>query len=141
MVADGKGILAADETPGTLTKRFDALGIRSTEESRRTYREMLFTAPDAATFISGVILQDETIRQKSATGTPLSQVLASQGIVPGIKVDTGAKPLAQLTGRDHHRGARRPPGSSRGVPGHGGALREMAGCHPHRRRAAERAPA
>ena len=94
LVENGKGILAADETVRTLTKRFDALGIKSTEESRRTYREMLFTAPDAAAFISGVILQDETIRQKSSTGTPFSQVLASQGIVPGIKVDTGAKPLA-----------------------------------------------
>ena len=137
LVADGKGILAADETPGTLTKRFDALGIRSTEQSRRTYREMLFTAPDAATFISGVIMQDETIRQKSSTGTPLAQVLASRGIVPGIKVDTGAKPLAARTGRDHHRGARRAPGSSRGIPGHGRTLREMAGGDPHRRRAAE----
>jgi fructose-bisphosphate aldolase, class I len=94
LVADAKGILAADETPSTLTRRFDALGIRSTEQSRRTYREMLFTAPDAAAFISGVIMQDETIRQKSATGAPLSPVLVSQGIVPGIKVDTGAKPLA-----------------------------------------------
>ena len=98
LVADGRGILAADETPGTLTKRFDALGIRSTEESRRTYRELLFTAPDVATLISGVIMQDETIRQKSSTGTPLPQVLASQGIVPGIKVDTGAKPLAGAAG-------------------------------------------
>jgi fructose-bisphosphate aldolase class I len=94
LVADGRGILAADETPGTLTRRFDALGIRSTEDSRRAYREMLFTAPDAASSISGVILQDETIRQKSSTGTPFAQVLASQGIVPGIKVDLGAKPLA-----------------------------------------------
>ena len=98
LVADGKGILAADETPGTLTKRFDALGIRSTEPSRRAYREMLFTAPDAATFISGVIMQDETIRQKSSTGTPFPQMLASRGIVPGIKVDTGAKPLALAPG-------------------------------------------
>ena len=98
LVADGKGILAADETPGTLTKRFDALGIRSTEESRRTYREMLFTAPEAATFISGVILQDETIRQKSSRGMPLPEVLASRGIAPGIKVDTGAKPLALASG-------------------------------------------
>jgi fructose-bisphosphate aldolase class I len=94
LVADGKGILAADETPGTLTKRFDALGIRSTEESRRAYRDMLFTAPDAAASISGVIMQDETIRQKGSTGTPLPEMLASRGIVPGIKVDTGAKPLA-----------------------------------------------
>ena len=98
LIADGKGILAADETPGTLTKRFDALGIRSTAESRRAYRELLFTAPDAATSISGVIMQDETIRQKSSTGTPLAQLLASRGIVPGIKVDTGAKPLALAPG-------------------------------------------
>jgi len=98
LVADGKGILAADETPGTLTRRFDALGIRSTEQSRRAYREMLFTAPDAATSISGVIMQDETIRQTSPTGTPLAQVLAGRGIVPGIKVDTGAKPLAGAPG-------------------------------------------
>src|SRR5512138_3055190 len=98
LVADGKGILAADETPGTLTKRLDALGIRSTEQSRRAYREMLFTAPDAATSISGVIMQDETIRQKSSTGIPLAEVLASRGIVPGIKVDTGAKPLALAVG-------------------------------------------
>jgi fructose-bisphosphate aldolase, class I len=98
LVADGKGILAADETPGTLTGRFEALGIRSTEQSRRAYREMLFTAPDAATSISGVIMQDETIRQKSSTGTPLAEVLASRGIVPGIKVDTGAKLLALAPG-------------------------------------------
>jgi fructose-bisphosphate aldolase class I len=98
LVADGKGILAADETVPTLTKRFDALGIPSTEQSRRTYREMLFTAPNAAEFISGVIMHDETIRQKSSAGTPLTQVLSSQGIVPGIKVDAGAKPLAGATG-------------------------------------------
>jgi fructose-bisphosphate aldolase, class I len=98
LTADGKGILAADETVGTLTKRFDALGIRSTEQSRRTYREMLFTATGAADFISGVIMHDETIRQKSSGGTPLVQVLSSQGIVPGIKVDTGAKPLAAAPG-------------------------------------------
>ena len=98
LVADGKGILAADETVPTLTKRFDALGIRSTEETRRTYREMLFTAPDVARFISGVIMHDETIRQKSSRGIPLSEMLASQGIAPGIKVDTGAKPLAGSRG-------------------------------------------
>jgi fructose-bisphosphate aldolase class I len=98
LVADGKGILAADETVATLTKRFDALGIRSTEASRRTYREMLFTAPDVARFISGVIMHDETIRQKSSAGSPFPQLLASQGIVPGIKVDTGAKPLAGSDG-------------------------------------------
>jgi fructose-bisphosphate aldolase class I len=94
LVANGKGILAADETVRTLTKRFDALGIQSTEQSRRTYREMLFTTPDAAKFISGVIMHDETIRQNSSSGLPFAQVLSSQGIVPGIKVDTGAKPFA-----------------------------------------------
>jgi fructose-bisphosphate aldolase, class I len=94
LVADGKGILAADETPTTLTRRFDALTIDSTPESRRAYREMFFTTPGVAEFISGVIMQDETIHQKSSTGTPLADVLAQQGVMPGIKVDTGAKPLA-----------------------------------------------
>jgi fructose-bisphosphate aldolase, class I len=98
LVADGKGILAADETVPTLTKRFDTLGIPSTEQSRRTYREMLFTSPGEAEFISGVILQDETIHQKSSGGTPLAEVLSTQGILPGIKVDTGAKPLAGCPG-------------------------------------------
>jgi fructose-bisphosphate aldolase class I len=94
LVADGKGILAADESVATLTRRFDPLGIPSTEQSRRAYREMLFTTPGAAEFISGAILYDETIRQKSSDGTPLVQVLSDQGIIPGIKVDTGAEPLA-----------------------------------------------
>jgi fructose-bisphosphate aldolase, class I len=94
LVDEGKGILAADETIPTLTRRFDALGIPSTEHSRRTYREMLFTSPGAAEFISGAILYDETIRQKSSRGTPLAEALSAQGILPGIKVDTGAKPLA-----------------------------------------------
>jgi fructose-bisphosphate aldolase class I len=94
LVADGKGILAADETVPTLTRRFDMLGIKSTEQNRRTYREMLFTSPGAAEFISGAIMYDETIRQKSSRGTPLTEALAVQGVLPGIKVDTGAKPLA-----------------------------------------------
>src|SRR5687768_13715542 len=94
LVTDGKGILAADESVATLTRRFDPFGIQSTEQSRRAYREMLFTTTGAAEFISGAILYDETIRQKSSAGTPLAQVLSSQGIVPGIKVDTGAEPLA-----------------------------------------------
>jgi fructose-bisphosphate aldolase, class I len=98
LVEPGKGILAADETVPTLTKRFDTLGIQSTEESRRSYREMLFTTPGLEQFISGVILYDETIRQRSSRGTPLAQGLMSQGILPGIKVDTGAKPLAGSTG-------------------------------------------
>jgi fructose-bisphosphate aldolase, class I len=94
LVADGKGILAADESIATLTRRFDTVGIKSTEQSRRAYREMLFTTSGAAEFISGAILYDETIRQKSSGGTPLADVLSSQGLVPGIKVDTGAEPLA-----------------------------------------------
>jgi fructose-bisphosphate aldolase class I len=94
LVADGKGILAADESVATATRRFDPFGIQSTEQSRRAYREMLFTTRGAAEFISGAILYDETIRQKSSDGTPLAEVLRSQGIVPGIKVDTGAEPLA-----------------------------------------------
>jgi fructose-bisphosphate aldolase class I len=94
LVAEGKGILAADETIPTLTKRFDALGIPSTENSRRTYREMLFSSPGTAQFISGAIMYDETIRQRGSRGTPLAEILSAQGILPGIKVDTGAKPLA-----------------------------------------------
>ncbi len=98
LVADGKGILAADETPTTLTKRFEALKIQSTPDSRRDYREFFFTTPNIGQFISGVILQDETIHQKSSTGTPLADVLTKQGIIPGIKVDTGAKSLAGFPG-------------------------------------------
>ncbi len=94
LVADGKGILAADESSGTIKKRFDSIGAESTEENRRAYRDLLFTTPGAEEFISGVILYDETIRQSSADGTPFPKLLESKGIVPGIKVDMGAKPLA-----------------------------------------------
>ena len=98
LVAAGKGLLAADETPQTMTKRLDALKIESTPESRRTYREMFFTTPGIGQFISGVILQDETIYQTSSQGTALPHLLAEQGIIPGIKVDSGAKPLAGAPG-------------------------------------------
>jgi fructose-bisphosphate aldolase, class I len=98
LVAEGKGILAADESEGTIKKRFDSIGVESTEENRRTYREMLFTTDGAEEFISGVILFDETIRQSSADGTPFPKVLESKGIIPGIKVDKGAKPLALAEG-------------------------------------------
>ena len=98
MVAKNKGILAADESTGTIKKRFDSIQLDSTEEHRRTYREMLFTAAGAAESISGVILYDETIRQKTKDGTPFPEYLARAGIVPGIKVDTGAKPLAAFAG-------------------------------------------
>src|SRR6185436_19282520 len=94
LVADGKGILAADETVPTVTKRLGAQRIESTADTRRTYREMFFTTSEIAQFISGVIMQDETIRQKSAQGMAMADVLSRQGILPGIKVDKGAKPLA-----------------------------------------------
>ncbi|HEY7269944.1 MAG TPA: class I fructose-bisphosphate aldolase, partial [Dehalococcoidia bacterium] len=93
MVAPGKGILAADESSGTIKRRFDAIGVESTEENRRDYRELLFRTKGAAEFISGVILYDETLRQKGADGTPLVKVLQDQGVIPGIKVDAGTKPL------------------------------------------------
>jgi fructose-bisphosphate aldolase class I len=98
LVAEGKGILAADETVGTITKRFESLKISSTEESRRTYREMLFTGPGVSEFLSGVIMYDETIRQQDSQGTPLADVCTRSGIIPGIKVDTGAKDLAGSPG-------------------------------------------
>ncbi len=94
LVQDGKGILAADESAPTIKKRFDIIKAESTEDNRRDYREMLFTTPNAPQYISGVILFDETIRQKAADGTPLVKVLESVGIIPGIKVDMGAKDLA-----------------------------------------------
>src|SRR5262245_58242527 len=94
LVADGKGILAADETVPTLTRRLALHGIESTPDSRRAYREMFFRTPEIEAFIGGVILQDETIRQNSSTGKPLVALLAERGIIPGIKVDHGAHPLA-----------------------------------------------
>ena len=94
MVAGGKGILAIDESLGTIKKRFDTIGLDSTEENRRAYRELLITAPGSEEFISGMILFDETIRQKTGDGTPFPAVMIEKGIMPGIKVDTGAKDLA-----------------------------------------------
>lgn len=94
LVARGKGILAADESSGTIKRRFDALGIENTESNRRDYRELLFKAPGASDFISGVILFDETIRQEAADGVALVKVLQNEGIIPGIKVDKGTVPLA-----------------------------------------------
>jgi fructose-bisphosphate aldolase class I len=98
LVATGKGILAADESTGTIKRRFESIGVPNTEDNRRAYRELLFRSPGAAAYISGVILYDETIRQKAADGTPLVKVLKDQGIIPGIKVDIGAKPLALRPG-------------------------------------------
>ena len=98
IVAPGKGILAADESSPTIKKRFDSIGAESTEENRRDYREMLFRTQGAEEFISGVILFDETIRQNGADGTALVKVLADRGIIPGIKVDKGARPLPGASG-------------------------------------------
>jgi len=98
IVADHRGILAADESSGTIKKRFDAIGVESTEESRRFYRGMLFTAPGMEEYVGGVILYDETIRQRADDGTPFPEVLSSKDVIPGIKVDTGAHDLAGFTG-------------------------------------------
>jgi fructose-bisphosphate aldolase, class I len=98
LVADGKGILAADESMASIIKRFEPVGIKSTEENRRIYRELLFTAPEIENYISGVILFDETIRQKTMEGMPFPELLRSRGIIPGIKVDKGTRPLPGYPG-------------------------------------------
>lgn len=98
LVAKGKGILAADESSGTIKKRFDSIGVQSTEDTRRAYRDLLFTTPGVEEFISGVILYDETIRQADRQGVPFPKLLADRGIIPGIKVDAGAKALAGFPG-------------------------------------------
>jgi fructose-bisphosphate aldolase, class I len=96
MVAPGKGLLAADESTSTIKKRFDTIQLESTEEHRRAYRDMLFTTPEIDKWISGVIMYDETLRQKTSDGVPFSQYLSSRSIIPGIKVDLGAKPMARF---------------------------------------------
>jgi fructose-bisphosphate aldolase class I len=98
IVADGKGILAADESDSTIKKRFDSIGVESTEENRRAYRQLLFTTEGVEEYIGGVILFDETIRQSADDGTPFPKLLASKGMIPGIKVDQGAKDLANAPG-------------------------------------------
>ena len=98
MVAPGRGILAADESTGTIGKRFQGIQVENTEEHRRAYRDMLFTAKALGEHISGVILYDETLRQKSADGTPFPVLLQRQGVIPGIKVDAGAKDMALCPG-------------------------------------------
>ncbi|HEY7537463.1 MAG TPA: class I fructose-bisphosphate aldolase [Gaiellaceae bacterium] len=98
LVAPGKGILAADESEGTIAKRLASVGVESTEETRRAFRDLLFTTPGVEEHLSGVILFDETIRQTAADGTPFPKLLEGKGIIPGIKVDRGAKPLAKADG-------------------------------------------
>ena len=98
LVADGRGILAADESSPTIKKRFDSIGVESNEENRRVYRDMLFSTPEVGRYISGVILFDETLRQSGADGTPLVKLIEIGGMIPGIKVDMGAKDLAGFPG-------------------------------------------
>ena len=100
MVAPGKGILAIDESMGTIKKRFDAVGIDNTEENRLAYRSMMLTAEGLGEHISGAILFDETLRQKMPDGTPLAKLMNAAGILPGIKVDTGAKDMAGFAGEE-----------------------------------------
>ncbi len=114
LLAPGQGILAADESDGTIGKRFDAVGIESTEETRRDYREMLFTTEGIGEFLSGVILYDETIRQDSSGGTPLTKVLTNQGIIPGIKVDKSTVDMPLSPGEKY----------TQGLDGLGGRLEE-----------------
>ncbi|WP_029004213.1 class I fructose-bisphosphate aldolase [Azorhizobium doebereinerae] len=114
MVSDGKGILAADESTSTIKKRFDAIGVESTEDNRRDYRELMFRADAMQEYISGVILFDETIRQKAKDGTPLVTLIEQAGSIPGIKVDAGAKPMALFPGET----------ITEGLDGLGGRLKE-----------------
>src|SRR5438067_8540477 len=100
----GKGILAADESGPTIAKRFKAIGVESTEENRRAYRSLLLSTPGLGELISGVILYEETLGQRADDGTPLPQLLVRQGIVPGIKVDTGKIPLALAPGDEITQG-------------------------------------
>jgi len=97
LMVEGKGILAADESNGTIGRRFEPIGVENTEENRRAYRELLFATEGFESYVSGVILFDETIRQRAADGTPFVELLQRRGVIPGIKVDAGAKPLAGAT--------------------------------------------
>src|SRR3954462_7038088 len=98
LVAPGKGILAADESDSTIKKRFDSIGVESTEDNRRAYRDLLFTTPGAEDYISGVILFDETIRQTGLDGTPFPKLLQSKGVIAGMKVGEAARPLGLSQG-------------------------------------------
>ena len=113
MVAEGKGILAADESTGTIKKRFNSIGIDNTEDNRRDYREMMFSAEEAMkNYVSGVILFDETIRQKAKNGMPLVDLIKAAGSVPGIKVDAGAHRISPII-----RARRSPKASTVCAPG------------------------
>ena len=125
LVADDKGILAADESSGTIKKRFDSITLESTEENRRAYRDMLFTTPELEQFVTAILF-DETIRQSSADGTPFPKLLADKGIIPGIKVDTGAQDLAGAPGEKVTEGLDGLRARLRGVPRPRRPLRQVA---------------
>ena len=135
MIAPGRGILAADESSGTIKKRFDAIGVESTADSRRDYRELLFRSTDAMkNHISGVILYDETIRQNAKDGTPLVKVIEQAGSLPGIKVDKGTKALPYCPGEvitEGLDGLRERLAEYRGL---GAQVRQVARRHRYRRR-------
>ena len=126
LVADNKGILAADESSGTIKKRFDSIELESTEESRRAYRDMLFTTAGLEEYVSGVILYDETLRQASADGTPFAKLLADRGIIPGIKVDTRRQGTRVRARREGDGGPRRPARAAAGVQEPRRPLRQVA---------------
>ena len=134
MVAPGRGILAADESSGTIKKRFDAIGVENTEDNRRDYREMMFRTDEAMSkYISGVILYDETIRQKAKDGTPLVKLIEQAGALPGIKVDKGTKPLPFCPGEvitEGLDGLRERLAEYRGL---GAQVRQVARRDRHRR--------
>ena len=134
LVAPGKGILAADESSGTIEKRLKSINVPSNEENRRMYREILFTTKGAGEFISGVILFDETIRQKTRDGRSFVEVLEQQGIVPGIKVDKGAKAMANFPGEKITEGLDGLRERLTRIPEAWRAFCQMARSHHNRRR-------
>jgi fructose-bisphosphate aldolase, class I len=134
MVAEGKGILAADESTGTIAKRFAAIGVENSEANRRDYRELLFRSPGIERYISGVILFDETLRQRAADGTPLVDLLTAVGVIPGHQGRRRRQAAGGRARRDRHRGARRPARAAGRVPRAGRALRQVARRAAHRRR-------
>ncbi len=131
LVADDKGLLAMDESNPTCNKRFAKLDIPQTVEARRAYRELIVTTPGLGECISGAILYDETIRQQKKDGTPFLKVLTDAAIIPGIKVDTGAKDLAGSSRRENYRGSGRLARPTEGIFSNGRAVRQVAGgdCH------------
>ena len=133
MVAEGKGILAADESSGTIKRRLDSINVPSTEENRRAYRELLFTTPGVEAFISGIILYDETMRQTAQDGTPFPTLLEQRGIIPGIKVDKGTTALLGFPGETITEGLDGLRDRLAEYRDLGRALHEMAGGDYHRR--------